>query len=322
MTEWLVTPEIGKLVAVDTLAANLAWPILSFGEASWTLLIGDAQISNLELIGSNLSPTTTTSAIAYDNSSPLVSQTVWVLLGCLARIIPFLILAPPTQAACIPRRLRLGFAFCLAMMIGPYAADTALPSPSDGLHLIVMLGSEVAYGLLLGTVALLAVVGLQVTGQLASQLIGFDFATTRGLDENASPMLNHLLTWIALIVVLTAGGHRLMLAACLDSFGTYPIGSLMNVGQWLGELQWMLGHTFAFGLRVGAPIGFALLLSNVITGLISRVLPQASLLAVGFNLNTMVLLTVLFLSVGGIGWTFQSELGTWLDGLHRLIQDS
>ena len=40
-------------------------------------------------------------------------------------------------------------------------------------------------------------------------------------------------------------------------------------------------------------------------GLISRTLPQINVIAVGFGLNSLLALGMLFLSIGAVAWTFQ-----------------
>ena len=40
-------------------------------------------------------------------------------------------------------------------------------------------------------------------------------------------------------------------------------------------------------------------------GLISRTLPQINVIAVGFGVNSLLTLGVLFLSIGAVAWTFQ-----------------
>jgi len=72
------------------------------------------------------------------------------------------------------------------------------------------------------------------------------------------------------------------------------------------------------GIRVGAPIAIALLLSNLITGLLARTVPQINILAVGFNINALVMLAMVFLSINGIGWVFRSDLESWLENSRQL----
>ncbi len=49
----------------------------------------------------------------------------------------------------------------------------------------------------------------------------------------------------------------------------------------------------------------ALLLSTIVLGLISRTLPQINIIAVGFNLNALLTLGMIFVSLGVAAWTFQ-----------------
>ena len=49
----------------------------------------------------------------------------------------------------------------------------------------------------------------------------------------------------------------------------------------------------------------ALLLSNIVLGLISRTLPQINVIAVGFGVNSLLTLGMLFLTIGAVAWTFQ-----------------
>jgi flagellar biosynthetic protein FliR len=70
--------------------------------------------------------------------------------------------------------------------------------------------------------------------------------------------------------------------------------------------------SFIVGVRAAAPAMVALLSSVLILGLISRTLPQLNVIAVGFSLNAMVMLAVLSLSLGGVVWAFQDEVGPTL----------
>jgi hypothetical protein len=45
-------------------------------------------------------------------------------------------------------------------------------------------------------------------------------------------------------------------------------------------------------------------------------------LAVGFNINAMVMLIMIFASVGGIGFAFQEELANWLQYTSQLWDSS
>ena len=57
----------------------------------------------------------------------------------------------------------------------------------------------------------------------------------------------------------------------------------------------------------------ALLLSTIVLGLISRTMPQLNIIAIGFGLNSMVVLGGLMFSLGAIAWMFQDQVQITLD---------
>jgi flagellar biosynthetic protein FliR len=72
------------------------------------------------------------------------------------------------------------------------------------------------------------------------------------------------------------------------------------------------------GLRVAAPVIAALLLSNLVTGLISRTLPQINVLAIGLSINALAMLIVFSITVGSVGLIFHDELALAAERLTAL----
>lgn len=252
--------------------------------------------------------------------SILSFRPTWVFVSILARLAPVLLLAPPTHSLAVPRQVRTILTLAMALLLVPTAAASATSVPQDTLHFLIAIAGEVLLGLLLGTTILLSISSLQIAGQVVSQLAGFDFATTRGASsEEQEPLIASLFGWVAIMVLLLAGGHRYLMQCCLDSLTSYPIGAVQFQASWLTELEHLLTHTFSVGLRAAAPLAIALLLSNIVAGLVARTLPQFSILAVGFNLNALVLLMALFVSIGSAGWVYQTELGVWLESCQRMV---
>ena len=62
----------------------------------------------------------------------------------------------------------------------------------------------------------------------------------------------------------------------------------------------------------------ALLLAVLVLGLISRTLPQLNVIAVGFSLNSMIMLLTLAASLGGLAWVVQDHA----DSVIVLIRDA
>ncbi|MBX3420369.1 MAG: flagellar biosynthetic protein FliR [Pirellulaceae bacterium] len=250
----------------------------------------------------------------------IVGQPLWVFVSILARIGPVLMLSPPVNSSGLPMRLRALLVISVAALLMPIASAAATPMPGDILHWVIALVGELMLGVLLGSVIMLAIVALQVAGHAIGNLSGMDIAVS--IDPSTQedlPVLSNLLSLLAIATLLLLGGHRMLMQCAMESFAQYPAGGVSFQEHWLPELQIMLGHSFVVGLRAAAPLAIALLLSNIVTGLLARTLPQLNILSIGFNLNISALMIVLFVSLGSMSWVFQSELATWIDSCQRAI---
>ena len=250
----------------------------------------------------------------------ILSQPLWVFLTVLARMSPALMLAPPTRSTSVPMRFRALLAIGTAALIAPVAFATATPMPVDLIHLVIAMVGEVLLGVLLGSIILLTVTSVQLAGQSIGHLAGFDIATSVDPSSNEDmPVVSNLLGLLAMAILILAGGHRQLLECCLESFGRYPAGGVYFETHWLQEYEYLVRHTFIIGIRAAAPLATALLLANILTGLLTRTLPQLNVLAIGFNINAMALLVLLFVSIGSVTWVYQTELTVWIDSCHRVV---
>lgn len=255
-----------------------------------------------------------------DSILNLLSQPLWVFLTALARISPVLMLTPPMTSASVPMRVRAVLAIAIALMLTPLIWSRATPIPSDLIHLLIGMAGEMLLGFLLGSIILMTVVSLQLAGQSIGHLAGFEMATAMDPSSNEDmPVVSNMLGLLATAILLLIGGHREIMECAIDSFTRYPAGGVYFETHWLDELEGVLTHTFVVGIRAAAPLAIALLLSNVVTSLLARTLPQLNVLSVGFNINIGTMMVVLFVSTGSVAWVFQGELASWFDACHRIV---
>lgn len=253
-----------------------------------------------------------------------MGQPGWVFLSVLARLTPILVIAPPTHSAVLPRRFRTAFACLLSLLLVPVASQTATALPQDVATACSAWIGELLLGLMLGGVLLLSIASFEIAGRIVGQLSGFDMASSTGIAGDArqanseSPILVHLLGLIALVSLLTTGGHRYFLQCCMDSFAHAPVGSVAFQTSWLAEMEHLLTHTLTIGVRVAAPVALALFTINLAGGLLTRAIPSMNILSVGFSVNALAVFTLLLMCLGTCGWFYQSELTHWLEACQRV----
>jgi len=239
---------------------------------------------------------------------------MWTFLCVLSRTGSLLSMMPPLRGSSIPMRVRALLSLMLAVTITPLVMESASEVPSSLLLIGIQIAKEILLGVLFGSAIQIVLTGLQFGGQIMSSLASMDIAEAADpANDETTSVVSQLLSWIAMGLFLVLGGHRQLIHCCLDSFDTYPAGAVLAEEFWLMHLPGLLQHSIGIGIRAAAPIAIALLMANLITALIGRTLPQMNIMAIGFNINVLVLLFMLTLSMGTIGWVFQSELSAWIE---------
>ena len=57
----------------------------------------------------------------------------------------------------------------------------------------------------------------------------------------------------------------------------------------------------------------------LVMGLISRTLPQLNVIAVGFSLNSMIMIAVMAITLGAIAWIFQDHVEPTIDTVREML---
>ncbi len=232
----------------------------------------------------------------------------------LSRVSGLMMTAPVYGTQDIPMQIRGLLSVSLAVLLLPSQWHVAVDYPGTTVNYLVFIGAELLVGLCLGLGIVVLFSGVQMAGQLIGRIGGMMLADIFDPATGASvPLISRMLLLIATAVFVCLGGHRVVMAALLDTFETIPPGSA-TVPLTVTEAFVVLVHeSFVLGVRAAAPVVTALLLSTLVMGLISRTMPQLNILAVGFGLNAMLSYGVLALSLGAAIWVFQGSVEPTLD---------
>ncbi len=239
---------------------------------------------------------------------PILINSFVIFIFVLARMSGLVMTAPMFGSSEVPTRIRALLAFTMALVITPVEWSANVELPTSLAAFIVSMGGELLIGMILGLGVMILLSGVQVAGQIISQMSGMSLADVfnPGFDAEV-PMISNLLYLVTLTVFIILGGHRLLVGALLDTYTFLPLGHA-QLPPSLGTLMaTLLAESFSLAVRGAAPAMVALLLATVVLGLISRTLPQLNILAIGFGLNAMVTFLVLAVSVGAIAWLFQEH---------------
>ncbi|MGV3484155.1 MAG: flagellar biosynthetic protein FliR [Planctomycetaceae bacterium] len=222
-----------------------------------------------------------------------------------------LLMTLPAIGTGVPKRVRAMLAVLLTFLIAPtvVAMDPEYsPLATSNVDLAILLAREGLIGLLIGSVVQILVTGVQTAGELMTGTGGMQLGDAIDPTTRASmPTLAQLIGLLVIAIMIGIGGHRLLIGSLIDSFDAMPPGRVELHESMLSLVVSQMTTSLGAGIRVGAPVVAALLLCNLITGLISRTLPQINVLAIGLSINALALLAVAALSIGSAGYVFQDE---------------
>ena len=224
----------------------------------------------------------------------------------LARIGALVMTAPLFGSQALPRHVRGLMAVAMSLVVTPVYLATTLPPVEQVVDYGRLLVNEALVGLLLGLGMNVLFSGIQVAGQIVSQMSGLSLADVfnPGIEEDVS-VFSQLFYFLTLAVFVAVGGHRIVTEALLETFAAAPPGQAWLGHNFVDVLTNIATQSFALGIRAAAPLLTALLVSNLVLGLISRTLPQINVIAVGFGVNSLLALGMLSVSLGAAAYTFQ-----------------
>ena len=232
----------------------------------------------------------------------------------LTRISGVVMVAPVLGTRAAPAAVRVAFALGLTLLVLPSQLAASIETPETMAGLLVMMLGDAIVGLSIGLGIMILFTGIHLTGNIIGQMSGAQVADIFDPTFNQSvPIYAQLFDVIAMAVFVIIGGHREVIDALLATFTYMPLGGAgLNAGI-ADALVKILALSFSTGIRAAAPAIVALLLTILILGLLTRTLPQLNIFAIGFNVYSMVAISIVSITLGGIVWAFQDEVTPALD---------
>ena len=231
----------------------------------------------------------------------LASQVFGVGL-VFARVGSFVMFMPGVGETTTPPRIRLAFAFILALTLYPLVHDR-LPVEPDSLGaLFGLLAVEIAIGIGLAALLRMFLGALSTAGEIMSLQTTLAMAqTTNPLQAQPSATIGAFLSLLGLTLVFATGLHQLFIGAIVDSYRLFPVGGTARLHDFSLLAIETVGKTFALGVQLSAPVMVFAMVFNAGLGMIARIMPQFQVFAVATPLILLLGLSVLALSVGAIG---------------------
>jgi flagellar biosynthesis protein FliR len=239
---------------------------------------------------------------------------LWLWLVAAIRPGAAFFAAPLFGMASVPVQLR----FVVAIAIG-MAGLNAVPFhlPPDGVTSfagMALVGGEVLAGLALGFAVQIGFSASMLAGETIGNAMGLGFAAMVDPQSGApTPALAQLFSILGTFLFLAINGHLTLARIIVDSYRSLPIGGPALSDASIHGLVLFGGDMLAAGLAIALPVGFALILVQIVMGMLARSAPSMNLFAVGLPATLLAGLILLAIGAPSIGEGITQAIDRGLD---------
>lgn len=238
----------------------------------------------------------------------------------LARISPLFLLAPLFSSSLISGRVRTIVGLALSVGIAPIALR-GRTLPLDISSLGGLLIKEIMIGLAFAFSIAVLFAAVTTAGSFLDSLVGFSYGSlVDPLNGTQGTVLAQLYSLLGVMIFIAIGGDGWAIEGITKTYQLVPITKYPKLGSLIGGTEHAFAAIFVSALELAAPVVLALVITDAGFGVVSRVVPQLNVFAVGFPAKIIVGLLVLGASLPfAAGWItnqLQQSVGSALQTLH------
>ncbi|MCL5020486.1 MAG: flagellar biosynthetic protein FliR [Bacteroidetes bacterium] len=244
-----------------------------------------------------------------------------VFLLVFIRTLSMFVTAPLFGNQGIPAQMKVWGSAAVAFAIFPIIAASSPAISLDLGSLIILALQEVVVGSAIGFAMGILFDGVMYAGQIFGIAMGFSISSVidpqNGVDV---PVIGQFEYIVAIFIFLILNGHLFLLQALQMSYSAVPVSGLKITGAAVDLFARMTGMVFVTAIKIGAPVIVALFLTDVVLGIISRMVPQVNVFFVGMPLSIGVGFFMLIASLPFFVFVFEKLLGTLEGNVVQLIR--
>jgi flagellar biosynthetic protein FliR len=237
----------------------------------------------------------------------------------LARIGPLFLLAPLFSSKLLPARVRGIVAVALAIGMTPVVSKgVTLPLGAFDMGALIAKEALIGAAFAFSIGALFA--AISAAGTLLDTSIGFSYGSlVDPLTGTQSTVLSQAYTLVGMLIFIAIGGDGWVVQGLARTYDMVGLEQAPALGRLVGGVDAVFGSIFISAIEVAGPVLLALILTDAAFGVVSRVVPQLNVFAVGFPAKIVVGLLLVTATLpfvaGWIGSELQQDVGAALQAI-------
>ena len=236
------------------------------------------------------------------------AQHVTAFILVLARVSPLFVFAPMFSSKLVPSRVRGIVAVALAIGLSPVVSK-GVTLPTGAMDMTWLVLKE----MLIGGAFAFAVGGLSAAlssaGSFIDTSIGFSYGSlVDPLTGTQSTVLAQAYSLVGMLIFIAIGGDAWVVQGLARTYDLVGIDQAPALGHLVAGVNAAFGSIFISAIEVAGPVLLALILTDAAFGVVSRVVPQLNVFAVGFPAKIVVGLLLVAATLPFVAGWISSEL--------------
>ena len=230
--------------------------------------------------------------------------------------------APFFSTISAPMLTKVWFSATIAFLIYPIVyVQKYFIVPHNMPELAILILIEFFIGYLIGYIAEMIIQGVQVTGSILSIQMGLSMS--QALDPVTgiqSTELSRIYVFLATLLFIGTGAYQMLFTTVFSSFQAIPMGAVpvfdANVVMTCCQL---FSSMFRIGMGIALPVFAVLLTSDVLLGMMSKMMPQMNIYMVALPVKIYIglFLTLAFLSAVTV--FLQGVISNYMEVLSKIF---
>ncbi len=193
--------------------------------------------------------------------------------------------------------------------------------PHNMAEFIILLAIEFLIGYLIGFVANLILEGVRMTGSILAIQMGLSMS--EALDPATgmnSTEISKFYIYLVTLIFLATGAHQILFASVFNSFQALPMGLFpLFDSHVVGSMLTMFAQLFKIAFGVSLPIFSVLLISDVLLGVMSKMMPHMNIYMVALPVKIYVGLFLMMVFLSGTSLYLQGVIQNYFEAIARIF---
>ena len=215
------------------------------------------------------------------------------------RITSFVFVIPFFSMNAVPRRVRAGLSLFLTILL----YGVMMPHEEIVYHTVLqyalIVTKEFATGILLGLGVSMCMSIVSLAGTVADMEVGFSMVSN--LDpatRSQTTITGSIYQYMFLLIMIITGMYEYIIGALAESYTLIPVnGAVFHSDKLLNAMLGFLSEYVKIGFQISLPVFAAILLLDVVLGIMAKVSPQMNMFAVGLQLKVFAGLFVVMFTI-------------------------